>query len=1037
MRGALFLLFLFTISGIAQKARLTVPIDEGRRVVLKSTVHPWTRSAVDLGRVEPSRKIGPLIILLKRTPTQQAGIKQLLEDQRDVNSPQFHQWLTPEQYADRFGLAEDDVSTLRSWIRSHGLIIDHSARGRNWIGFSGTARQIESALGTEIHRYRIGSEEHFANSTEISVPAALEPVAGAFIGLHDFQPRPRYTINPASHALAPDDLATIYDITSLYNTGIDGTGQTIAIMGQSNLEPNFADIRAFRKRFSLPAADPQVILYGQDPGVDSGWQREADLDLEWSGAIARKASLIFVNSNNVLTSSIYAIDQNLAPVISASYVVCEQSDFFLAYLFQAIIQQGNTQGITYVAASGDAGPSNCDNFDYSPLATNGLVASFPASIPEITGVGGTEFNEGTGTYWIASNTAAGASAISYIPEMAWNDAVVMDTVVASGGGPSILFAKPVWQAGKGVPADSVRDTPDVAMPASAVHDGYWECNRGGCDPFGGGTSAATPVFAGIVALLNQAAVSKGVQSQAGLGNINPDLYRIANTTTNAFHDITVGDNIVPCAMGTPDCTTGTLGYSAGPGYDMATGLGSVDVANLVSSWNLPRTPTTLTVEADSTSILMSDSVHLTITVTSSPSSALPRGTVYVKLSNVATPESHLPAELPLYTASLVAGSATVQIYGGQLNPGTNTITVTYSGDVQFTGSSEAVTVNVTIPTGNSAVVPAAYPYYYDYQTPPVGELPANHWRFVLRLREAAGVRTTVTGLSINGADETSKIGALFGATILEPHGTLQGGWDVSLVSVPSTIPVIISGQDDGGSTWTTGLQIAFVGGPERFVNVGAVVNAASFEPVGAPGMIMSIFGGILSTQASGQAQSLPLPMTLAGSKATINGVPAPYYFASYGQVNIQVPYETAPGDAVLTITGWIGEGANFAFKVRPSAPGIFVDTSDGAPVPSKTGSPGEEVVLYITGDGLVTPGLATGASPAPGTPLDQLPQPKLPVTVFVANRRAPIAFIGITPGIAGATQINYIIPPDAPLGLVPVIVQVGDVASPPAWMTLR
>ena len=1042
----LFFVILLTISIKAQTARLSGPIDETHRMALPGTVHPDTRTAVDLGPVEPSRMLGPLAVLLKRTPEQQAAIEKLLREQRDPGSPNFHKWLTPEQYAERFGLLEGDMSALRRWMESHGLTIDHSGRGRNWIGFSGTAQQIESALGTQIHKYRSGTEEHYANRTDISIPSALTPVVGAFIGLDDFKPRPRYTSSNFfgnSNSLAPDDLAIIYDIMPLYKNGIDGTGQKIVVVGESDLEPNQADIRAFRTKFNLPGADPQVILYGPDPGLNAS-VIEADLDLEWAAAVARNASLIFVNSASMFVASIYAIDQNLAPVISSSFGFCEQKEVSAADLFQSVIQQANSQGITYVAASGDAGPSTCDNFDVSPLATNGMGVGFPASIPEVTAVGGTEFNEGSGTFWNALNTTNGASAMSYIPEMAWNDSLVYGTILAGGGGRSIIFPKPAWQTGLGVPDDNVRDVPDVAMSASALHDGYWQCSLGGCNTFGGGTSVATPVFAGIVALLNQSAVSKGVQSQPGLGNINPELYRIAAAAPTSFHDITVGDNIVPCAMGTPQCTTGSFGYSAGPGYDLATGLGSVDVSNLVNSWNTSGTQTTIQVQADKTSFSRNGSVQLTIAVSSTGGNPTPTGIVYASLANTTTPSSALPGPLPLVTGTLANGSATVQIYGGQLATGANTIMVTYGGDAQFNGSSSTITLNVTMPAANSVVVLSAFPYYYysSLQVPPVPQMPpvkGSQWAFHLQLKEVAGVAATVTGLSINGVDQSSTIAANFGSAALTPFGTLKGTWGVNVTSVPATIPVIFSGQDATGSAWTTALEIPLVGGPEQFVNIGVAVNAASFQPAAAPGMLMSVYGGSLTNPATAMAQagSLPLPLTLAGSSATINGVPAPYYFAAYGQVNIQVPYETALGDAVLTITGWSGQKFNYAFTVLRSAPGIFMDLKNGAPVPSETGSAGQEVLLFITGDGLVSPALATGASPAPGTPLDQLPKPQLPVSVTVGNLSAQVVFIGIVPGIAGATQINYIIPANARSGVQPVVVTVGGIPSPPALITVE
>ena len=278
-----------------------------------------------------------------------------------------------------------------------------------------------------------------------------------------------------------------------------------------------------------------MVLYGTDPGLN-GSVTEADLDIESVSAVARNASIIYVYSNSFITSAIYAVDQNLAPVISNSYGACEQEFAYLSLLFESIIQQANAQGITYVASAGDAGPGNCTGWFSEPLSTDGLGASFPASIPEVTGVGGTEFNDSTQNYWSLTNTANGASAISYIPEMAWNDSAAAGTIQAGGGGPSILYAKPSWQTGPGVPADNVRDTPDVAMPASALHDPAIFCTQGGCSgstfSAAGGTSFAAPVFAGIIALINQSVVTLGTQSQPGLGNINPvRYYRLANNLT--------------------------------------------------------------------------------------------------------------------------------------------------------------------------------------------------------------------------------------------------------------------------------------------------------------------------------------------------------------------------------------------------------------------------------------------------------------------------------------------------------------------------
>ena len=415
------------------------------------------------------------------------------------------------------------------------------------------------------------------------------------------------------HFLAPDDFATIYNIQGLYGSGINGSSEAIAVMGQTDLSTdsnhnNQYDVQTFRSVSNLPAADLQVVLVpGQsDPGSDNAEQDEANLDLEWSGAVARNAKLIYVNSNNALFTSLqYAVDQNLAPVLSISYGLCEAmlSSGDVATL-TATGQQANAQGQTIVSSSGDSGAADCDysSDPNNPVksATHGYAVDIPASLPYVTGMGGTEFSEGDDTgatqYWAGTNNGNSGSALSYIPEMVWNDTVADGSLSATGGGVSTLFTKPSWQTGAGVPADGQRDVPDVALSSSADHDGYLICSRSSCVNgyrrndanqtlnVIGGTSTAAPTFAGIVTLLVQ-------QTNQPQGNVNPILYGLAATAPNAFHDITTGDNMVPCTMGTKDCPNGgSIGYSAGPGYDLTSGLGSVDVGALAAAWNGPTNP---------------------------------------------------------------------------------------------------------------------------------------------------------------------------------------------------------------------------------------------------------------------------------------------------------------------------------------------------------------------------------------------------------------------------------------------------------------
>jgi len=587
-------LLLSQSTAFAQYDRIPGRIGSSGRAVLRGNVHPKAQPQYDSGRVEPDLKMSLITLAFKPSPAQQAALNALLAEQQDRSSPNYHRWLTPEQYADQFGLSHEDFDKIMSWLQSCSLSIDYSARGRNSISFSGTAHNVELAFGTEIHRYRVDGEIHFANSTDPSIPAELASVVLGLRGLDDFRMKPptirkrdsadashsvpahpEYTYPNGTHVLVPDDLATIYDIAPLYAIGINGSGQRIVIAGQSDI--SLSDIATFRNGI-LPSNVPQVVLVpgSSDPGITVN-ENEADLDLEWVGAVARNATIIYVNSTSVLASAAYAISENLAPIVSISFGLCEQDQTASTLsLVETAAQQANLQGITLLSASGDTGAAGCDS-ETSSQASHGLGVWFPASLPEVTAVGGTEFSEGIGHYWSSANSGTGASALSYIPEIAWNDST-LGNLSASGGGISTLYSKPVWQTGPGVPNDGVRDVPDVAMTASPNHDPYVIISGGAANLYGG-TSAATPVFAGIIALLNQYYGSKGE------GNINPNLYRIPQTS--AFHDIVSGNNIIPCVLGTPNCTTGSFGYSAAPGYDLVTGLGSVDVYNLVVNWNTP------------------------------------------------------------------------------------------------------------------------------------------------------------------------------------------------------------------------------------------------------------------------------------------------------------------------------------------------------------------------------------------------------------------------------------------------------------------
>jgi uncharacterized protein (TIGR03437 family) len=591
---AIAILALSATPGVAQRNRITESLRSGRRTLLANHIPPQTRSGDDRGPVARNLRMQSLTLALKPSDAQQADLDRLLAEQQDPSSPNYHRWLTPEEYADRFGVSADDLAKLTDWLKSQNLTVTGTARSRNWVSFSGTAPDVEKAFSTEIHEFVVNGETHFSNVTDPSIPTGLTPVISAIHGLNDFRmhpkrgarrPVPNYTSAGGNHYLAPDDIAAIYNIRPLYDTGLNGAGQKIVVVGQTQVD--LTDIQKFRSDFGLPASDPEVILVPnlRDPGTSKDDLIEADLDIQWTGAVARNASIVYVYSYNVMDAVLYAIDQNLAPVLSMSYGLCESSTGNAdAQTMRTWAQQAIAQGMTWLSASGDSGGADC-----ASSATNGghLAVDLPAAIPEVTGVSGTTFNEGTGTYWNTSNNATKASAFTYIPEMVWNDSEAAGEPSSGGGGASTIFLKPSWQVGVGVPDDGMRDVPDISMAASAEHDGYLVYSGGQLNSVGG-TSVAAPVVAGIAAILNQRLLTSGAQTAAGLGNWNSRLYAMAQSTPGAFHDILTGNNkvTISCARA-HNCTSGTYGFDATPGYDQATGLGSLDAYQLVMGWTSP------------------------------------------------------------------------------------------------------------------------------------------------------------------------------------------------------------------------------------------------------------------------------------------------------------------------------------------------------------------------------------------------------------------------------------------------------------------
>jgi len=832
----------------AQADRITGTIDSGQMTSLAKSLHPNAQPEHDLGPVDPALRLTYMTMLMAPSASQQKALDQLLAQQQDSRSPNYHKWLTPQQFADRFGLSQSDLNKVTAWLKSAGFEILTVGGGRNSVSFSGTAAEAQRVFATEIHRYKVNGEEHFANSTPLMIPTALKGIVSTVLGLHSFLPRPAsrqrgFAGQQNSHRnyydghfifpnfLAPGDIATIYDIKPLYaaSPAIDGTGQKLAIVGQTDVY--LADLNDFRSGFGLnqitgcttntagiiTACNATNFKYVLSPGsADPGTTYacgdvgEADLDIEWSSAVARNAQIVFVNSPVVWNSSCTsgtgggvfaslsaASGPPLAPVVSMSYGLCEAQSTSI----ETLLQQGNAEGVTILNSSGDLGAASCDfnppnnSQPFSP-AVGGLAVSYPASSPQVTGVGGTSISLVNDSYpspspfWGTSPDASGGTAVSYIPELVWNDddglaqychAPVSGDTFCSQGGPSPVrgwvplttsataaqvqediwlsisgggasncftqsgatcqagFSQPTWQQGLSVPSApaGVRYVPDVSLFASPNFPGYIFCtplnppsnSTSTCangifnavdanQSIVGGTSASSPVFAGIVALLNQ------YLGGNGLGNINPMLYTLAaNPSNGAFHQVTSGDNNVSCQPGTPttqptalQCPAGgVVGYSASnfdstTHYNLVTGLGSVDVNALFLAAAAPDFQMSATA-LNPASVSAGNSTSSTITISPitgstgmvvnfSPSSCagLPTGATC----------SFNPQSVNFDGTNNATTVVTIATAANMAGSGPTTITITPTNSVQ-TSTTVSLTVTATTESFTLTTTAATFP----------------------------------------------------------------------------------------------------------------------------------------------------------------------------------------------------------------------------------------------------------------------------------------------------------------------------------------
>ena len=644
---------------------VTRSIDATERTALPGHRVAWAEAKRDGGAVAANAALVNLGITLKRTPERQQAFDQFLREQKDPASPNYQHWLSPSEVGERFGASQNDIDAVSIWLRSQGLNVDGVANGRLRIRFSGAAADVASAFGTQLHTFQVGAKTRMSNVSDPQVPSALADAIASVEGLQTTRFAPQLRTRPARSSVHPAatncqgttctfivfpaDFAKIYDLGPVRQQGIDGTGQTIAVVGRSRVYA--PDMQNFQSLAGLPSSTLTVTIPpgGTDPGTpastcsDTGTpschdpsdavadQGEATLDVQRASSVAPGATINLIVSSGagddntpdgVQLATEYAIDHEPLPakILSISFTSCEHDngESVVNYL-DGLFAQAEMEGIAVFVASGDAGVAGCASLDATPTGTESISTNALCSSGHVTCVGGTEFADiaHPSAYWSPANGPHYVSALGYIPEGAWNDPLDGSNkpqFSATGGGVSAYIAKPSWQVGTGVPGNAGRYTPDISFAASPS-EGYFTClaaQGGGCAVSGGsfsflptgGTSASTPSMAGIAALLNQ-------KIGAAQGNLNPRLYALAaNTGNGVFHDANVASvtnpnsGITSCSLAVPslcnNSTPGTTGlsgglqgFAVGTGYDLATGLGSLDVANFLAQWGSVSTAVNL------------------------------------------------------------------------------------------------------------------------------------------------------------------------------------------------------------------------------------------------------------------------------------------------------------------------------------------------------------------------------------------------------------------------------------------------------------
>ncbi|MGA3047278.1 MAG: S53 family peptidase [Terracidiphilus sp.] len=701
----------------ASRLLITQGLNFTNTVLTRGAVHSDVAVSRDLGPVDGSMVMDHLQLVLRRPSERQSTFDAFVNALHQPGSDVYHQWLTPDEIGALFGPSPSDLEAIRNFLESEGFAVNHVGKSGMFIDFTGTASQVERSFHTQIHNVLTPDGRHrYSAIAPASIPEALAPIVVGFASMSDigaesaFRPAPSQERqkdaqpgdtdgtcdNGPCYDVGPQDFYTIYNETPPTANGVNnGDGVTIALLEQSDINP--ADVTKFRTMFDVyPSTPPLTVIQGytlhgstsplcSDPGFISGDETEATLDVEWAGAVAPGAALLVMScapaaTEGILMSAEAVIDDNLAPILSLSYINAESTNATStlasnAELANSLWEQAAAQGQTVVVCAGDSGSATDVPNMHMAIASNGIFVNAFASTPYDVAAGGTDFQD---TYnqlqndpsftpsdlWAATNSPTGfSSALGYIPETAWNDSCAGSLLAnsvnndtpnefcdvdpggnydflnsAGSGGISILYARPSWQNGTvyGLPTATgtanFRLVPDISFFASDGNS-HWDhaliFYQSDEDPpvrHGGGTSFVAPEVAGIFAIIEQ-------KTRSRLGQPNYELYPLAgaeygattftgaacngsgSNTNNGittslplpgntciFYDIETGNNSQECDAGTHNCyfdgtskygilststTAAQPAYPAGPGYDLATGIGSANVTNLVAAWPSP------------------------------------------------------------------------------------------------------------------------------------------------------------------------------------------------------------------------------------------------------------------------------------------------------------------------------------------------------------------------------------------------------------------------------------------------------------------